>query len=94
MHAGRVAPLVALALTVAALSGCSTGVQEADRAIFVNACAAATNGTQSACACAYDDLASGGGGSDQVIQETIDDLQKGSVPQRVTRAVARCTTPS
>jgi hypothetical protein len=80
-----------LALAVA-LGGCSTGVQEADRAIFSNACAAGTGATDAECACAYDDLARGGGGSDQIIQETIDDLQRGRVPQRVTRAVARCST--
>lgn len=80
-------------LVIGALAGCSTGVQQADRAIFVNACAGGTGATQADCACAYDDLAGPGNSSDQLIQDTIDDLQRGQVPQRLTRAIARCSTP-
>ncbi|CAA9488295.1 MAG: hypothetical protein AVDCRST_MAG45-585 [uncultured Solirubrobacterales bacterium] len=83
----------ALAFAIAALGGCSTGVAEADRAIFVNACAGTTGATQADCACAYDDLSGSGGSSDQLIQSTIDDLQRGRVPQQLTRAIARCSTP-
>ena len=89
----RLAYIFALAFAIAALGGCSTGVAEADRAIFVNACAGTTGATQADCACAYDDLSGSGGSSDQLIQDTIDDLQRGQVPQRLTRAIARCTTP-
>lgn len=90
----RLASVCALALSVAVLAGCSTGVQQADRAIFVNACAGGTGATQSDCACAYDDLSGSGGSSDQLIQDTIDDLQRGTVPQRLTRAIARCSAPN
>jgi hypothetical protein len=89
----RLAVVAVLALVVGAVAGCSTGVAEADRAIFVNACAGATGATQSDCACAYDDLAGSGGSSDPLIQDTIDDLQRGRVPQRLTSAIAGCATP-
>lgn len=89
----RLASVSALALVTAALAGCSTGVAQADRAIFVNACAGGTGATQADCACAYDDLAGSGNAADQLIQDTIDDLQRGQVPQRLTRAVASCSTP-
>jgi hypothetical protein len=91
--ARRLAYVSALAFAIAALGGCSTGVAEADRAIFVNACDGGTGATQADCACAYDDLAGAGGSSDQLIQDTIDNLQRGQVPQRLTRAIARCSTP-
>ena len=89
----RLAAVPLLALVAGVIAGCSTGVAEADRAIFVNACAGATGATQPDCACAYDDLAGPGGSSDKLIQGTIDDLQGGRVPQRLTSAVARCATP-
>lgn len=72
------------------LGGCSTGVPEADRAIFVNACAAATGATEPDCGCAYDEL--NRRGSDRLLADTLDELRKGRVPARVTRAVARCST--
>jgi hypothetical protein len=84
----RIAVLGALASVLAA---CSTGVEEADRAIFAEACSGVTGATQSACACAFDEL-QGSGGSDQVIGDTLDDLRQGRAPQRLTRAVASCTT--
>jgi hypothetical protein len=93
MVACRLRPLVAVGVLSLVSAGCSTGVPEADRAIFVNACSGVTGATEQACACAYDDLASGGVGSNRVIQESIDELRSGRVPRRVTRAVARCTTP-
>ena len=90
----RLPALCALLLVLLVVAGCSTGVAEADRAIFVNACAGGTGATQADCTCAYDGLASSGGGSsDQLIQDTIDELQRGQVPERVTRAIARCSTP-
>lgn len=89
----RLASPLAVLLAVAGVSACSTGVPEADRAIFLNACAATTGATQADCACAYDDLNGQGGASDRLVQETIDDLRRGRVPQRLTRAIARCTTP-
>ena len=73
-----------------ALGGCSTGVAEADRAIFVNACAAATGATEPACGCAYDDL--NRRGSDRLLADTLDELRRGRVPAQVTRAVASCST--
>lgn len=88
----RLAPPCAIGLVALAVSGCSTGVAEADRAIFVNACAGATGATQADCTCAFDSLSRSGGSSDQLIQDTIDDLQRGRVPQRLTRAIARCST--
>jgi hypothetical protein len=84
----RVAALGALAL---ALGACSTGVEEADRAIFAEACSGVTGATSSACACAFDELQQSGG-SDQVISDTLDDLRLGRAPQRLTRAIATCTT--
>lgn len=72
------------------LSGCSTGVPEADRAIFVNACAAATGATEPDCGCAYDEL--NRRGSDRLLADTLDELRNGRVPARVTRAVAGCST--
>ena len=93
MLGSRLAYVCALAVAIAALGGCSTGVAEADRAIFVNACAGGTGATQADCACAYDDLSGSGGSSDQLIQDTIDELQRGQAPQRLTRAIARCSTP-
>lgn len=86
-----VRPFTALsAVFVAALAGCSTGVPEADRAIFVNACAAATGATEPDCGCAYDEVKRRGG--DPILGETLDELREGRVPPRVARAVARCST--
>jgi len=82
------AGLVAAAL----LGGCSTGVPEADRAVFVNTCSGVTGATNPTCSCAYQELESSGG-SQRVIDETIDSLQAGKVPRRLTRAIARCSTP-
>jgi hypothetical protein len=76
----------------AALGGCSTGVPEADRAIFVNTCSGVTGATNPTCSCAYEELESSGG-SQRVIDETIDSLQAGKTPRRLTRAIARCSTP-
>ena len=90
MRARRPALVVAVAALAAALAGCSTGVAEADRAIFVNACTGVTNATNPTCACAFDEL--GRSGSDQLINETIDSLQRGQAPPRLTRAIARCST--
>ena len=70
MRARPPALVVAVAGLAAALAGCSTGVAEADRAIFVNACTGVTNATNPTCACAFDEL--GRSGSDQLINETID----------------------
>ena len=84
------AALSAALVAALAAGGCSTGVPEADRAIFVNACAAATGATEPDCGCAYDEL--NRRGSDRVLHETIDELRNGRVPGRVTRAVARCST--
>jgi hypothetical protein len=84
------AAAVAVGALTAILAGCSTGVAEADRAIFVNACTGVTNATNPACACAFDEL--GGSGSDRVLNETIDSLQRGQAPPRLTRAIARCST--
>ena len=83
------APSAAFVVALA-LGGCSTGVPEADRAIFVNACAAATGATEPDCGCAYDELKRRG--SDRLLEETLDELRNGRVPARVTRAVARCST--
>jgi hypothetical protein len=94
VRAGPLLALFALALVVGAVAGCSTGVAEADRAIFVNACAGTTGATQSDCACAFDNLSGSGGSADQLIQDTIDDLQQGKVPERLTRAIAGCSTPN
>jgi hypothetical protein len=74
-------------------AGCSTGVQEADRAIFANACSGVTGATPGACACAFDELQESGG-SDQIVNDILDDLRRGRVPQRLTHAIARCTTPN
>jgi hypothetical protein len=93
MVALRLRPVLAAGALALAAAGCSTGVPEADRAIFVRACSGATGGSQQACTCAHDDLAGGGVESNQVIQESIDQLRRGRVPRRVARAVARCTTP-
>jgi hypothetical protein len=73
------------------LGGCSTGVPEADRAIFVNTCSGVTGATNPTCECAFDELRRGGG-SDRAINETIDSLQAGRVPPRLARAIARCST--
>ena len=80
----------ALALVGVSLAGCTTGVPEADRAIFANACASVTGSTNATCECAFDEL--GRSGSDRLINETIDELQRGQVPARLTRALARCST--
>ncbi len=85
-----VAALSAAFFAALALGGCSTGVREADRAIFVNACAAATGATEPDCGCAYDEL--NRRGSDRLLEETLEELRNGRVPGRVTRAVARCST--
>ena len=79
-----------LAVAAISLGGCTTGVPEADRAIFVNACAGATNSTNPTCECAFDELRRSG--SDRLVNETIDELQRGQVPARLTRAIARCST--
>ena len=85
------APAVAAVLGAAALlGGCSTGVAEADRAIFVQACSSVTGATNPTCSCAFDEL-NRSGGSDRVINDTIDSLQRGQAPQRLTRAIARCS---
>ena len=85
------APPLSVAFAVAlGLGGCSTGAPEADRAIFVNACAAATGATEPDCGCAYDDLSRRG--SDRLLADTLEELRNGRVPARVTRAVARCST--
>lgn len=83
------APAAAFAVMLG-LAGCSTGVPEADRALFLNACSAATGATQPDCGCAYDELSRRG--SERLLGETIDELRRGRVPARVTRAVARCST--
>jgi hypothetical protein len=87
-----VSPLASLAATfvVLGLAGCSTGVAEADRAIFVNACAATAGATEPDCGCAYDEL--NRRGSERLLADTLDELRNGRVPARVTRAVARCST--
>jgi hypothetical protein len=79
-----------LAVTTA-VGGCSTGIAEADRAIFVNTCSGVTGATNPTCACAHEELQRSGG-SQRVIDETIDALQAGRTPQRLTRAIARCST--
>ncbi len=84
------ASLAAAFAVILGLAGCSTGVAEADRAIFVNACSAATGATEPDCGCAYDDL--NRPGSERLLGETLDELREGRVPARVTRAVARCST--
>jgi hypothetical protein len=90
MRARPSALAAVIAALAAGLAGCSTGVAEADRAIFVNACTGVTNATNPTCACAFDEL--GRNGSDQLINETIDSLQRGQAPPRLTRAIARCST--
>lgn len=89
MARASVSPAAAFAV-VLGLAGCSTGVPEADRAIFVNACSAATGATDPDCGCAYDELERGDSGP--LLGETVDELREGRVPVRVTRAIARCST--
>ena len=87
----RLRPLVAGASVLAlAVPGCSTGVPEADRAIFVNACSGVTGASNPACSCAFDELSQRG--SQQTIDETIESLRRGQAPPRLTRAIARCST--
>lgn len=78
-----------LVLVAATLAGCSTGVREADRAIFVNACTGVSGSTDATCGCAFDQLSRSG--SDRLLNDTIDELQRGQVPARLTRAIARCS---
>ena len=73
-----------------ALAGCSTGVPEADRAIFVNACSNVTGASNPTCSCAFDELSQRG--SQRTIDETIESLRRGQAPPRLTRAIARCST--
>jgi len=84
------AALSAAFVVALGLAGCSTGVAEADRAIFVNACAATTGATEPDCGCAFDEL--NRRGSDRLLGDTLDELRNGRVPARVTRAIARCST--
>jgi len=85
-------PLAAAVLVVLALAlaGCSTGVREADRAVFVNACSGVTGASNPTCSCAFDELSRRG--SDRAIDEAIESLQRGQAPPRLTRAIARCST--
>jgi len=83
------ASAVVLVLALA-LTGCSTGVREADRAIFVNACSSVTGASNPTCQCAFDEL--GREGSDRAVDEAIESLQRGQAPPRLTRAIARCST--
>ena len=86
----RLRLLLAAGVLTLVAGGCSTGVPEADRAIFVNACSGVTGASNPTCECAFDELSRSG--SDRTIDEAIESLQRGQAPPRLTRAIARCST--